>query len=950
MNRYTKTFLAALSLVLSGVVLFLNPGTAQAQEPPPPTATVSGLDVTITFDRDISGPCPANYAFSITVDGEDWGNTFVWYAPHGELSGCDARNVYLRLPGSNGSRYVAAGRVVTLSYTSMPSAVLTYANGDRVPNFTGVRAFNLKGEPASDGRLSSAKVNGKTLTLTFDKQLGTSVPPGRAFTVRTFHGGGTDSDGTPLSTCNITCRAAVSAVAISGRNVTLTLSEAIPHGAKTTVAYTPHVGNALHSTNRDDYNNYRLVYWSGHRRVNVLTPLRPTVFTRAGVFTYLLGIHFSNALQPGRTLPPTAFTVQVTSASGQTRTIVPVKVHSVSTSGVVLWLAPQLDSQGLLSEVPVLPGETVTLSYETQSDNPLLDKHGNPVESFSNKPVNNGVPQITSVSLSSDAGTDQTYALDDVIRVSVAFNDAIFVRGTPRLRLDLDPAAGANGADLRWATYESGHETQELIFAYQVAGGDSSTQGIAVVENSLEENGGGLHATWGRTGIGVTAANLSHSGVAHSTDHKVDGAGGAGGLSAETIPPAQPVTSPSTANAASVTAVTVTSDAGDDNTYAKDDIIQVTVTFSEAVDVTGTPQIAIDMDPAEWGTKQAAYEGGSGTASLVFAHTVVEPNTSTQGIAVLADTLALNGGTIQSAADVDADLSHTGLAHDANHKVDWQLEPEGAAGSSGGAGGDSGSEEESAPASVTGVAVSSNAGSDNTYVKGDVIQITVTFSEAVDVTGSPRLKIDMDPAEWGAKWASYQSGSGTTTLTFTHTVVEPNISTQGIAVLSNTLKLNGGTIQAASDADADLSHTGLSHDANHKVRWQPAVTAVAVTSDAGGDNTYARDDVIQITVTFSEAVDVTGSPRLKIDMDPAEWGAKWASYQSGSGTTTLTFTHTVVEPNISTQGIAVLSNTLKLNGGTIQAASDADADLSHTGLSHDANHKVDWQLEPPAGL
>ena len=57
----------------------------------------------------------------------------------------------------------------------------------------------------------------------------------------------------------------------------------------------------------------------------------------------------------------------------------------------------------------------------------------------------------------------------------------------------------------------------------------------------------------------------------------------------------------------------------------------------------------------------------------------------------------------------------------------------------------------------------------------------------MDVTGAPQLTIDMDPAEWGAKQAVYQSGSGTfTTLVFAHTVVEPNISTQGIAVLANT--------------------------------------------------------------------------------------------------------------------------------------------------------------------
>ena len=77
----------------------------------------------------------------------------------------------------------------------------------------------------------------------------------------------------------------------------------------------------------------------------------------------------------------------------------------------------------------------------------------------------------------------------------------------------------------------------------------------------------------------------------------------------------------------------------------------------------------------------------------------------------------------------------------------------------------------------------------------------------MNVTGSPQLKIDMDPADWGEKQAAYESGSGTASLTFTHTVVEPNYSTQGIAVLENSLELNGGSIKsAASDTDAELSH------------------------------------------------------------------------------------------------------------------------------------------------
>ena len=270
--------------------------------------------------------------------------------------------------------------------------------------------------------------------------------------------------------------------------------------------------------------------------------------------------------------------------------------------------------------------------------------------------------------------------------------------------------------------------------------------------------------------------------------------------------------------------------------------------------------------------------------------------------------------------------------------------------------------------------MASGAGADKTYGEGDTIRVRVDFVDPVEVTGTPRLKIDMDPAAWGEKWAAYESGSGTASLIFAHAVVEPNYSTRGVAVLANTLELNGGTIRA-DGADAILAHDGRDHDADHKVNWQtpsdsgasgpdvedplcddcqapvpdtgpPTVTGVAVVSDPGADDTYMLGDTIRIRATFSEAVNVTGSPGLSIDMSPAAWGTKRAAYAGGSGTSSLTFAHTVVEPNYSPQGIAVLANSLALSGGTIRsAASNANAVLGHTGRGHDSGHKVDWRPE-----
>ncbi|MCY4075402.1 MAG: fibronectin type III domain-containing protein [Acidobacteria bacterium] len=151
---------------------------------------------------------------------------------------------------------------------------------------------------------------------------------------------------------------------------------------------------------------------------------------------------------------------------------------------------------------------------------------------------------------------------------------------------------------------------------------------------------------------------------------------------------------------------------------------------------------------------------------------------------------------------------------------------------------------------VSSVAVSSRPAAGDTYGIGEAIRVTVTFSEAVDVAGSPRLAIDMDPADWGKKWAAYESGGGTSALTFAHTVVEPNYSTQGIAVLADTLEANGGSIQsAATEADADLSHAGLDHDPAHKVDWRPPISVSVADASA----TEGVDATIDFQVSLSSA-------------------------------------------------------------------------------------------------
>ena len=98
------------------------------------------------------------------------------------------------------------------------------------------------------------------------------------------------------------------------------------------------------------------------------------------------------------------------------------------------------------------------------------------------------------------------------------------------------------------------------------------------------------------------------------------------------------------------------------------------MTFNEAVNVDttgGRPSLMIDFWPAaNTGEKAAVYKAGSGTRTLVFEYRVVSGNNS-NGVAVLADSLALNGGSITTVHDgTAADLANPGLDYDPNHLVD----------------------------------------------------------------------------------------------------------------------------------------------------------------------------------------------------------------------------------------------------------------------------------------
>ena len=466
----------------------------------------------------------------------------------------------------------------------------------------------------------------------------------------------------------------------------------------------------------------------------------------------------------------------------------------------------------------------------------------------------------------------------------------------------------------------------------------------------------------------------------------------------------------------SVTGVEVVSDAGGDDTYAMGGEISVRMTFSEAVDVTGTPTLGIDLDPADRGRVDAVYTSGSGTAELTFTHKVTEPNVSSQGIAVLADTLALNGGTIRTTADgTDVVLGHSGLDHDPAHKVDWQQSPNKAPTFAG----ESDTLDNALPDFIVTLWLSKDDFSDPDgdeltftlsasrsdvhaadgfgYIEGlggiwfraktacalaelapptgdtydTVITLTATDPEGASTSATATFRTDRDHFACPSLSDAVVDGSTLTisleadgrlpwgfidpptaddfevkvdgaTVSLADTDAVSASSTEIVLTLAS--PVNPGQVVTVSYAPDENPVAAVFTD--YAVNASVSVTGVEVISDTG-DDVYGLSEVISVQVTFSGAVDVTGTPTLGIDMDPASWGRKDAVYTSGSGTAELVFTHQVTWPNISTQGIAVLADTLSVADGSIRSVSaQIDAELAHSGLDHDPDHTVDWRRRP----
>ncbi len=167
---------------------------------------------------------------------------------------------------------------------------------------------------------------------------------------------------------------------------------------------------------------------------------------------------------------------------------------------------------------------------------------------------------------------------------------------------------------------------------------------------------------------------------------------------------------------------------------------------------------------------------------------------------------------------------------------------------------------------------------------------------------------------------SYSAGSG---------VIYTLIENDGADAITGTFTglAEGSTLTASGNSTVlTASYAGgTGNDVTFTTPTNPVVNSVSAST---ADGSYNIGDTIDVTVTFDIAVDVDtggGIPSLLLETGSTD---RSATYLSGSGSTTLTFQYTVQSGDTSADLDYVATNSLALNGATIQDSFNNDAVLT----------------------
>ena len=587
------------------------------------------------------------------------------------------------------------------------------------------------------------------------------------------------------------------------------------------------------------------------------------------------------------------------------------------------------DPDGISIESGSIDGGGTIQNADRSQD---ADKTFSKLATQSDHRVETVMPTVNSVALVSDGECDAgPYQFKDIVCVKATFSEVVWI-GTdsgdpsvellPQIEVDVgnrhvpavcDCIDGSNGLS--------------LLFKYTVEGGDLDEDGISVGRDSMSDGGASM------TDQAGNRADLLHDAIAPSNsspDNTLD------------------------AIVATVTGPTlVGGPLYNEDRYGIDQIITVEFQFSENVDVSRAPQLALQLNYFDDGnvavtaTRQAAYNESldcntnSNPCRLRFTYQVQAGDIDPDGISIAENAFNTdtNSNKITDASRNPSDLRHGALETQPGHKVD------------------------AAGPLITEILVSP----DGVHTIGEVITFAVAFDEEIEVDTTNVDTTDTPTSNDGLQlrfsigtqtaYAEYTSGgTGTQRLVFDYTVVEGDFDENGITIpASNAIEKRGAVVKDPYENLSSLRNDTMSDLSDHKVDGvRPYITSgPTITSDPPykaefGNDTYGEGSFIEITVGFNEPVVPTGGePTIDLLIGDTTYQAIWEppdGYVTNSPLSEVTFRYEIGDQEDDIDGISVVADSvtdaMSDRPGNAPKVNGQD-NLEHRGITNASGHKVE---------
>ena len=254
--------------------------------------------------------------------------------------------------------------------------------------------------------------------------------------------------------------------------------------------------------------------------------------------------------------------------------------------------------------------------------------------------------------------------------------------------------------------------------------------------------------------------------------------------------------------------------------YLQGQFINILVTFDAGVVVTGSPQIFLDSDTIG----KMTYFGGTGSQVLLFSYATTAGDVDNVGFGLKANSLVLNGGTINSMNGTPATLTHLGIARSATRKlgptapaatttvttVATTATTVATTATTVAATTTTTTVASSSAPKITSVAFKEPGGK---WIPGQNVQVRVIFDLPVVITGSPYISVLSD----AINKLTYLEGSGGVSLIFSYTVISGDIDNTGVGIAANSIVLNSGTLKSSSGVVAVVTHAAVDRSSSRKI-------------------------------------------------------------------------------------------------------------------------------------